>query len=273
MALQALLLRDIVDLRAGGHTTSETLHAALLEVGDRLRRPVRDNRDTVARSDERTLAVDHVTITIAIGGSTELDVLLLNALNEVMGICEVGVWVSSAEVGERRRVLYRRFREAKSIDEDRAPVRAGDSVHAIKEDLEVIGVRLEEVLDQREVKDGLEQLEVVGDRVDDLHVRRPVREEALLRQIDGVKLDDLVCRDGLRLLVNGVRDALGCGTTVRHVVLDTEVGIGTSGIVGGSEEDAAIGLVLTDDVRGGRCGEDSVLTDDELSNAVGGANL
>ena len=132
---------------------------------------------------------------------------------------------------------------------------------------------MEEVLDQREVEDGLEQLDVVRHRIDDLHVRRPVREEALLRQIDGVKLDDLVCRDGLRLLVNGVRDALGCGSTVRHIVLDTEVGIGTSGIVGGSEEDAAIGLVLADDVRGGGRGEDGVLADDELGNAVSGANL
>ena len=43
--------------------------------------------------------------------------------------------------------------------------------------------------------------------------------------------------------------------------------------MGGSEEDAAIGLVLADDVRGGGRGEDGILANDELGNAVGRADL
>ena len=43
--------------------------------------------------------------------------------------------------------------------------------------------------------------------------------------------------------------------------------------MGGSEEDTAVRLVLADDVRGGGRGEDGILADDELGNAVGRANL
>ena len=53
MALEPLLLGDIVDLRAGGHAAREALHAAL-EVGDRLLRPVGDDRDAVAGNDDST---------------------------------------------------------------------------------------------------------------------------------------------------------------------------------------------------------------------------
>ena len=41
----------------------------------------------------------------------------------------------------------------------------------------------------------------------------------------------------------------------------------------GSEKDATVGLVLSDDVGGSRGGENAVLSDDELCDAIGRADL
>lgn len=86
-------------------------------------------------------------------------------------------------------------------------------------------------------------------------------------------LDDEVLRDVLRSLKHLVRHALGSGTTVRHVVLDTEVVVGASGVVAGGQEDTTVCLVLPDDVGGSGSGQDRVLSDDEPGDTIRRPNL
>ena len=47
----------------------------------------------------------------------------------------------------------------------------------------------------------------------------------------------------------------------------------TAGVVAGSQEDAASGLALPDNMTGGRGGEEAVFSDDELLHAVGSSDL
>lgn len=265
---QALLLRDLVDLCTRRHAPSKALDAALLEVGDCLGRPVGDDSYAVTGSDERALAVDHVPVTVTVTGGTEVDVLALDALDKFVCVCQVGIGVASAEVGERNRVLYGGFRETEGVDEDSAPVRTGDTVHTVEENFERVRMRLEEVLDEGEVEDGFKELDVVRNGVDDLDVRGTIGEEALLGEVNRGKLNDLVAGDRLRLLKDLVGDILRSRTAVRDVVLDTEIRVRASGVVAGGEKNTAVRLVLADDVGSGGGREDGVLANDELGDTV-----
>ena len=222
-ALQALLLSDIVDLRTSGHAARKTLHAALLEVGDRLCRPVGDDRDTVAGRDERALAVDHVAVTITVTRRAELDILLLDTLNEIVCVCKVRVWVSSTEIGERNGVLDGGIRKSEGLNEDGTSVGTRHTVHAIEEHTELVRVGKQERLDKGEVEDRLEELDVVLDRVDNLDLAGAVLEGADLGEVDRGQVNDLVRGDGLGLLEDLVRDAFWRRGTVGEVVLDTKI--------------------------------------------------
>jgi hypothetical protein len=59
------------------------------------------------------------------------------------------------------------------------------------------------------------------------------------------------------------------GTAVAGVVFDSEVAIRSAGIVAGGEDDAAEGAAFADDAGCRRCGEDTVLSHQNLPEAVG----
>jgi len=58
--------------------------------------------------------------------------------------------------------------------------------------------------------------------------------------------------DGLGLCINLVRDAFGCWSSVRHVVFDPEVGVGTTRVVASGQKNPACSLILPDDIGGSR---------------------
>lgn len=99
MALETLLLGDVVDLRTGRHATRKTLHATLLEVWDRLPCPVCDDRDAVTWRHECALAVDHVPVAVSVARRAERDVVALHVLDQFVRIRQVRVGVSATEVG------------------------------------------------------------------------------------------------------------------------------------------------------------------------------
>lgn len=179
--LEALGFGNKIDGTGSGHTPGETVHTTLLEVRDVVRL-VGDDGHGVAGSDEGSLAVDHVAITITVGGGTELDVVLLDGFDEGVSIDQVGIGVSSTKVRKRDAVLDRGFREAESLHEDGASVGASDTVKTVEQDFEV-GVGFEERLDEGEVEDLLEKNEVVLDAVDNVHSHRTVLEGADLAEI------------------------------------------------------------------------------------------
>lgn len=164
--LKALLLCDIVDGLAGGHTSGQPLDTTLLEVRDCIC-PVGDDGHRVGGSNERAFSVDHVPVAISITGSAEWDVVLLNGVNQCVRIGQVGIGVESTEVWKGHAVLDGRFRQAKCIYEKSSSIWAGDAVKTVEQYREVGLVFIEEFLDEREVKDRLKEGNVIRDRVYD----------------------------------------------------------------------------------------------------------
>ena len=285
--LESLLLGDQVNGARGGHGPGETLDARL-EVGDGLLGPVGNDGDRVGGSDERVLSVDHVSVSITVRGSSKLDVLLVDSLDEVVGVGQVGVRMRTAKVGERHAVLDRRLVESEGLDKDGSTVRASDTVQGVEQDGRLGGSVVEPVLDHVKVKDRLEELEVVGDGVHDGDLEGAVLKLANLGQVElgslGYvscdncathvgKVDRLVLLDVLGDLVDAVGDVLGSGTTIGSVKLDTKVVVGSTGVVRGGEQDTSVGLERSDQGGDGGGGEDRVLAEDNVLDTVGSGDL
>jgi len=188
---QTLLLSDEINGLARRHAPCQSLNAALLEVRDGIS-PVGNNSDRVRGRDKGILAVDHIPISVAIAGSTEGDIVRVDRLDEGVGIRQVGVRVSSAKVWKCDTVLDGRLWKTKGFHEESPGVRSSDAMKTVKEDLEIFGVRLQKVLDQREVEDFLEQNDIVFHRVDDGHFARTELRIANLGKIE------LKCRSSVQ---------------------------------------------------------------------------
>ena len=86
-------------------------------------------------------------------------------------------------------------------------------------------------------------------------------------------IQDFVLGNTLCLLEDPVCDILGRRATVRHIVFDTKIVIGSTRIVARGQENTAVCLVLADNIGSRRSRENSVSADDKLLNTVGGGNL
>lgn len=84
---------------------------------------------------------------------------------------------------------------------------------------------------------------------------------------------NFVLLERLCLLKDSFSNTLGSWATVGHVVFDSEIVVGATRIMAGSEQNPTIGLVLSDHVGSGWSGENAVLSNDELGHAVGCSDL
>lgn len=223
VAVETLSLGDKVDGARSGHRASEAVDAVLLEVRNELG-VVGNDGQRVARRDEGVGAVNHVAVTIAVRGSTERNVVLVDNLNERMGVGQVGVGVAAVKVGAGNAVLCGAG-EAKLLLEDGLAIGASDAVKTVKEDLEV-GVRGKELLDGVKVENILEHRGIVGRAVNNLDLESAVGLGADSSNVDIGDGGELVGGQGLGRLKDLVRNGLGGGATVGKVVLDTEVVLG-----------------------------------------------
>ena len=180
--LETLLFGNEVDGSASWHAPSQTLDTTLLEVRNRIG-PIRNDGNRIAGGNKCALSVDHITITVTIGGCTKGDVVLFDSLDQGVSICQVGVGVSSTEVGRWDTVLCGRFEETELVDEDSAGVWTGNTVQTIEKNPELLSVG-EEVLDQVEVENRFEELDVFSDGINDLNLQRTVSGFSNHREVD-----------------------------------------------------------------------------------------
>lgn len=220
VAVEALGLGNKVNSTAGWHGAGKAIDTVSLEVRDELGVVGNDGK-RVARRNESIGAVNHVTVTITVGGGTEGDAVLVDNLDERVGVGEVGVGVAAVEVRAGDAVLNSTS-EAKLILEDGLAVRASDTVKAIEKDLE-LGVRLKELLDGGEVEDVLEHGGVVSGAVDNLNLERAIGLGANSLQVDIRDSGNLVGSQGLGGFEDLVGNRLGSRATVGQVVLDAEI--------------------------------------------------
>lgn len=225
VALETLGLGDTVNGTGSRHGAGEAVHALLLEPGDELS-VVGNNGQTVTGGDERVGAVDHVAVTVTVTGGTEVHTVLVDGLNELVGIDEVGVGVATAKVRQGLAVHGAAGGQAELLLEDVHTVGASDTVHAVEEHLKVL-VGVKEVLDQVEIEDLLHHSHVIGGGVDNLDLDGAV---ALGANDGGVNIGHVnvvVGGEGLGSFIDLVGHGLGGRSTVGQVVLDAEVVIGT----------------------------------------------
>lgn len=229
VALQTLRLGNTVDGTGGGHRTSQTVDALLLEPGDELG-VVGNNRQAVTRRDESVGTVDHVTVTVTVARRTEVHAILIHRFHELMGIHEVGVRVATAKVLLGLAVHSTAGRQTELLDKDVHTIWTGHTVHTVEENLEIL-VGAEELLDEIKVEDLLHHCHVVGRGVDNLHLDGTVGLGANAGSVHIGDVNNVIGGQGLGGLVDLVGDRLGGRGTVGQVVLDTEVGVGTCSLV------------------------------------------
>lgn len=87
------------------------------------------------------------------------------------------------------------------------------------------------------------------------------------------ELDELVLGDGFGDLVNPVGDLLRCRSTIGNVELDTEIVIGSTGVMTCRQQNTTIGLLASDQSRDSWGGEDRVFAEDNVFDSITGGKL
>lgn len=131
-----MLLGHEVDSARCRHAARETVDALLFEVGDQFC-VVGDDGEAVAGRDEGVGAVDHVAVAVAVRGGSELDAVFVDGGHERVGVYEVGVWMSAAEIGGWDAVLGGAAGKAEFLFEDGDTVGARDAIEGVEEDFEI----------------------------------------------------------------------------------------------------------------------------------------
>ena len=83
------------------------------------------------------------------------------------------------------------------------------------------------------------------------------------------RLNNLVTLDSFSLLVDLVCNVLWSRSPIGYIVLDTEIGVGSTWVVTGGQEDSSSRFVLPDNVGSGRGRQNRILSNNKLGYTVG----
>ena len=186
-----------------------------------------------------------------------------------MGVGEVGVGVTVAEVFQGCAVAHASRRCTQQPLEQASGVGPGDGMHGVKGQGEVAANQIADLI---EVEQLLHQGNEIIDAVDNHNLHRADAVQTRGIQWDFWSLNNRVLLQGFGALEHRIGEGGGGGATVGAVDLDAEVTVLTTRVVAGGKDDAADGLALPDQIGGGRRGEDSAGGDDHLAEAVGRAH-
>jgi hypothetical protein len=105
-------------------------------------------------------------------------------------------------------------------------IRASNTGKSIKQDVEILVV-LKELLDQCKIKDILKHIHIVGGGINDLHFQRSICLCTNCRDVDFWNICDLVGGEFLRSFEDVIGNGLRSWSTIRKVVFDAEIILGT----------------------------------------------
>ena len=183
-----------------------------------------------------------------------------------MGIGEVGVGMAAAEILQGDAVAHAASRRPEQPLQQSLGVGAGDGMHRIKGDRVVAP---QQIADLIEVEQLLHQGDVVVDPIDHLHLQRADGLLAGLVEGEAHIPPDAVAIELLAAGVDRVGERFRGRAAIGSVHLHAEIAVGPAGVVAGGQDDAGGGLVLADQVGGGRGGEDAAGGGEDAGNAVG----
>ena len=266
VALDPQLLGHHINGCTGGHRSRHTRQAG--GVSRHHRRIGREHGQAVAGIHEALVAQNHVAVAIAIAGGTEaMGITVEQQIGQLVGIGEVRVGMTTAEVLEGDAVAHAAGRSTQQTLEHAAGVGTGDGVHGVEGQREIAA---DQIGDAIEIEQLLHQRHEVIDAVDHLHLHRTDAEAAGSIDGDRRRFEDRVLLKGLGALEHRVGEAGRRRPAVGTVHLHAEVPIRAAGVVACREDDAADGLTLADQVGGRGGGKDAAGGDDHLAEAMGG---
>ena len=187
-----------------------------------------------------------------------------------MGVGEVGVGVTVAEVFQGCAVAHASRRCTQQPLEQASGVGPGDGMHGVKGQREVAA---DQIADLIEVEQLLHQGDEIVDAVDHLHLHRADAVQTRGIQGDRCGLNNRVLLQGLGALEHRISEGGGGGPTVGAVDLDAEVTVRHHpGLWLAERMMPPMALALPDQVGGCRGGEDAAGGDDHLAEAMGSAH-
>mmetsp|Transcript_22603 Transcript_22603/g.62880 ORF Transcript_22603/g.62880 Transcript_22603/m.62880 type:complete len:1083 (-) Transcript_22603:59-3307(-) len=289
------VLCNKIDSARSGHRSGNTLEPTLrAEEGNVVCVGCNDSQ-RIRRTNKELLAQNHVTVTIAIGGSTKIGnggtaninlhtlAVQSHLLHQFLSIGQIGISMASVEVVLGDGVHANVFGLSKFFDKNLLGIRAINTVHGIVHHGEVRAVQ--QGLDLIKVKDGLEKSDVGISGADDFDadfvtsVRGDDGGQAGLGNINrGEGFADLVCFDGGGSSVNGVSQGSRSRLTKFAVVLDAKIFVWATRVVTGGQNEGTKCLLplwstFANDGRHGRCGQETILANPEALHTVGNTHF
>ena len=261
----AQLLGHHIGGGAGGHGTGHPRQA--IAVAGHQGGVGGEHRQAVAGVHEAALPQDHVAVAVAIAGGPEAEAIAVEQqVRQLVGVGEVGVGMAAAEILQGGAVAHAARRCPQQTLQQPGGVGPRHRVHRIEGDGVVAP---QQVADPIEIEQLLHQGDVVVDPIDHLHLQGADLLLAGLIERQRHRLPDAVTLQLAAAGVDGVGEGFRGGAAVGAIHLHAEIAIGATGVVAGREDDPGGGLVLADQVGGGRGREDAAGGGDDARHPMG----
>ncbi len=217
------------------------------------------------------VAQNHVAVAVAVGSGAEIRrIVAVEDIHQFVRISQVGIGVPLAEILQRHGIHQTVFRCIEPIDQNLPRIRACDRVHGIELHAKTA---IEQQPDRRKIEDRCHQFGIIDDTVDDFdqHASKLEGSNYVKRQVR--RILDFVSADLLAVGENGISNLLRSRSAIAGVVFDAEIAIRPARIMAGGKDNAAEGLVFSDDAGGSRRRQDTTLSNQYATEAVGCSHL
>ena len=208
---------------------------------------------------------DEVAVAVAVACSAHHDRFVRRHRRfQLINMRRGRIRVAAAKIRERLGVEQVFLRQAEAVGKDFHRVRAGGGVHRVKNKRMLGDVRA----DGREIKQRFHQIRIIGSATDDAQLG--VADAVTARLVERRQFDigNRVLRQGFRNGKGGFGGVLRRRLPGSEVELDAEIAVLAARIVAGGQNNAEIGLVMADDVRGGRRRKQAVLAEQHQLRAL-----
>lgn len=241
-----------------------------------------DNGNAIGRSHKESIAQNHISISIAITGGSEVwtnPSLSTDShlIYKVLRIGQIGIWMAAAKVLED--ITPHEIVDSEALLEDFLGVWARDTMHTVKAHCKILSV--DKGADLVEIEEVLHEVDIIIRTIDNIDCDYFAVDELLFALADFAQVDGFIINKsliGFHLLCFGehrLRHSFRSWTTVRAIKLDTEIFVWSARVVTGREDHATHAILIhsPDKVGNRRSREKSILTNKYLSDAVGKGDL
>ena len=208
---------------------------------------------------------DEVAVAVAVACSTHDDRFIgRHCRFQFINMRRGRIGMAAAKIGERLGVEQVFLRQAEAVGKHLHRIRAGGGVHRIKHK----GMLGDMRANRREIKQRFHQIRIIGGAADDAHLGVADAVTARLVERRQFHRGNRVLRQGLGHGISGFGGMLRRGLPGGEVELDAEIAVLAARVVAGGQNNAEIRLIVADDVRSGRRGQEAVFAEQHQFRAL-----